>query len=169
MVHASIARKAGIGMAVEALLLAGTFVGDALAGPGGITEPQVLELVTGGCATDDDDPATHCQVADLTNDAGRPIGETFWFRVPVSDIDGNPVGQYYLRCDIVKSTGQTCTSILSLKPGPHTERGTIVSIGANTLPPAAIVGGSGAYLNVRGEMTGEEQSDGFHVFVNLIP
>ncbi len=56
-----------------------------------------------------------------------------------------------------------------LKPGPHTERGTIVSTGVNQLLHAAITGGSGAYLNVRGEMTGEEQSDGFHVFVNLIP
>jgi len=56
-----------------------------------------------------------------------------------------------------------------LKSGPHTEQGTIVSTGANGLPPAAITGGSGAYLNVRGEMTGDEQSDGFHLFVNLIP
>jgi hypothetical protein len=96
-------------------------------------------------------------------------GTIFRFRVPLSDIDGNPVGRSFLQCDGGKGTGQTCTLILSLKPGPHTERGTIVSTGANILPPTAITGGSGAYLNVRGEMTGEEQSDGFHLFVNLIP
>jgi hypothetical protein len=56
-----------------------------------------------------------------------------------------------------------------LKPGPYTERGTIVSMGHEPFPPAAIVGGSGAYLNVRGEVMGKQKSDGFHVFVNLIP
>lgn len=168
MVHVSIARKAGIGVAVATLLLAGVLAAAAFAGGGGITEPQVMELVTRGCATDDDDPATGCRVFNLRDDEGQRSGTIFRFRVPASDVDGNVVGWFYLQCDGAKGTGQTCTNVLTLKPGPHTERGTIVSTG-NHLPPAAITGGSGAYLNVRGEMTGEEQSDGFHVFVNLIP
>ena len=169
MVHVSIARKAGIGVAVATLLLAGVLTAAAFAGGGGITEPQVIELVTGGCATNDDDPATHCRVFNLRDDEGKRSGTIFRFRVPASDVDGNAVGWFYLQCDGAKGTGQTCTNVLTLKPGPHTERGTIVSTGVNHLPPAAITGGSGAYLNVRGEMTGEEQNDGFHVFVNLIP
>jgi hypothetical protein len=169
MAHASIARKAGVGASVAVLLLAGVLVANAFAGGGGITEPQVLELVTGGCSSDDGDPATHCKVFDLTDDEGRRSGQIFRFRVPLSDVDGNPVGQTFLQCDGAKTTGQTCSLVLSLKPGPHTELGTIVSMGANSLPPAAIVGGSGAYLNARGEMTGEDQNDGFHIFVNLVP
>jgi hypothetical protein len=169
MVHASIARKTGIGVAVATLLLAGVLSAAAFAGGGGITEPQVIELVTSGCATDDDDPATHCRVFNLRDTEGQLSGEIFRFRVPLSDVDGNPVGRAYLQCDGAKSTGQTCTLILKLKAGPHTESGTIVSMGPQAFPPVAVTGGSGAYLNVRGEMTGEEQSDGFHIFVNLIP
>lgn len=169
MVHASIARKTGIGVAVAALLLAGVLAATAFAGGGGITEPQVIELVTGGCATTDHDPATGCRVFDLRDDEGQLSGTIFRFRVPVSDVDGNPVGRALLQCDIAKGTGRTCTMILKLKPGPHTEHGTIVSMGPQAFPPVAVTGGSGAYLNVRGEVTGEEQSDGFHLFVNVIP
>jgi hypothetical protein len=168
--NASIARKAGTGAAMTVLLLAGVLVADASGGQGGgPTEPQVIELVTRGCATNDDDPDTHCKVFELTDDDGRPSGEIFRFRVPLSDVDGNPVGQFILHCDGAKSTGRTCSSILSLKPGPHTERGTIVSMGVEPFPPPAIVGGSGAYLNARGEVTGEEGPGGFHLFVNLVP
>ncbi len=162
------ARKVSVGLITGALLLSGALVGVSYGGGGGITEPQVLELVTGGCATNDDDPATECRVFDLRDNEGDPSGTIFRFRVPLSDVDGNPVGRSFLQCDGAKGTSQTCTLILSLKSGPHTEQGTIVSTG-NGLPPVAITGGSGAYLNVRGEMTGEEQSDGFHLFVNLLP
>ena len=171
MVHASIARKAGIGMAVAALLLAGTFVADAFAGGEGITEPQVIELVETGCSVGDGDPATQCRIFPLTDDEGRTTGEIFRFRVAVSDVDGNQVGHYFLQCHYGKGTGRTCTNVLTLKPGPYTERGTIVSIGAGAhiFPPRAIVGGSGAYQNVRGEMTGRQIDGSFHVFVKLIP
>jgi hypothetical protein len=170
MEHASIARKTGAWAAVAAVLVAGAFVADASAGAGGITEPLVIELVETGCSVDDDDPTTHCRVYPLTDDEGRTTGEILRFRVAVSDVDGNRVGHYHLQCHYAKSTGRTCSNVLTLKPGPYTERGTIVSMGANTMPPAAIVGGSGAYLNVRGEMWGRQQSDGFfHVFVKLIP
>jgi hypothetical protein len=162
-------KKLTFGVVATVLLLSCALVGVSYGGGGGITEPQVLELVTGGCSTDDNDPATECRVFDLTDNEGDPSGTIFRFRVPLSDVDGNPVGRSFLQCDGAKGTGQTCTLILSLKSGPHTEQGTIVSTGVNTLPPTAITGGSGAYLNVRGEMTGEEQSDGFHLFVNLIP
>lgn len=167
--NTSIARKGTVAALVSALLLSVLFVGVSYGGGGGITEPQVIELVTYGCSTDDDDPATGCRVFELRDDEGKRSGEIFRFRTPSSDVDGNPVGQGFLQCDIAKGTGRTCTLILSLKPGPHTERGTIVAMGVQPFPPAAIVGGSGAYLNVHGEMSGEEQSDGFHIFVNLIP
>ena len=123
MVHASIARKAGIGAVAATLLLAGLFAAAAFARGGGITEPQVIELVTVGCATNDGDPATDCRVFELRDTDGHRSGTIFRFRVPVLDVDGNAVGRVYLHCDGAKGTGQTCTSVLSLKPGPHTERG----------------------------------------------
>lgn len=169
MVHASIARKAGVGALIAVLLLAGVLVTAAFGEQaGGPTEPQVIELVTRGCGTDDDDPATFCKVFEPKDTDGDRSGQIVRFRVPLSDVDANPVGQLFLQCDGAKTTGETCSTVLSLKPGPHTEQGTIVSMG-NKLPAAAILGGSGAYLNAGGEITGEEQPDGFHMFVNLVP
>ena len=162
-------RNGVVGVLVGALLLSGLFVGISQAGGGGITEPQVLELVTYGCSTDDHDPATGCRLFRLKDDEGKRSGEIFRFRTPLADVDGNPVGEGFLQCDIAKGTGRTCTLVLSLKPGPHTERGTIVATGLEAFPPPAITGGSGAYLNVRGDISGQEQNDGFHLFLNLIP
>lgn len=164
-----IGRKGAVAALASALLLSGLLVGVSYGGGGGITEPQVVELVTKGCATNDDDPATECRVYQLKDTDGERSGEIFRFKVPLQDTDGNPVGRGYLECSGSKGTGQTCTLVLSLKPGPFTELGTIVSTGVNSLPPNAITGGSGAYLNVRGEITGENQSDGFHLTLNLIP
>lgn len=164
-----IGRNGAVAILASALLVSGLFVGVSYGGGGGITEPQVIELVTTGCATNDNDPATDCRVYQLKDTDGERSGEIFRFKVWVSDVDGNPVGYTYLQCDIAKGTGRTCTNVLVLRPGPYTERGTIVSMGVQPFPPPSIVGGSGAYLNVRGEVSGEEQDDGFHLFVNLIP
>jgi hypothetical protein len=162
-------KKLTFGVVATVLLLSSALVGVSYGGGGGITEPQVLELVTTSCSTDDDDPQTDCRVFELTDNEGKRSGEIFRFKVWVSDVDGNPVGYTYLQCDIARGTGRTCTNVLVLKPGPHTERGTIVSMGVEPFPSPAIVGGSGAYLNVRGEVTGEGRDDGFHLFVSLIP
>jgi len=163
-----IGRNGAVAILASALLVSGLFVGVSYGGGGGITEPQVIELVTTGCGTNDNDPATECHVYRLKDTDGERSGEIFRFKVPLADTDGNPVGRGYLECSGSKGTGQTCTLVLSLKPGPFTDLGTIVSTGTG-LPPSAITGGSGAYLNVRGDMTGEGQNDGFHLFVNLIP
>jgi hypothetical protein len=161
--------KGAVAALASALLLSGLLVGVSYGGGGGITEPQVVELVTTGCATNDNDPATECRVYQLKDTDGERSGEIFRFKVPLQDTGGNPVGRGYLECMGAKGTGQTCTLVLSLKPGPFTELGTIVATGVNSLPPKAITGGSGAYLNVRGEITGEDQPDGFHLTLNLIP
>ena len=160
-----------VGVLIAALLISGTLVGVSFGGGGGITEPEVIELLEPpGCAVDDNDPNTFCRVYNFKDDEGLLTGETSRFRVAVSDVDGNHVGWYFLQCDGAKSTGRTCSEVLRLKEGPYTERGTIVAMGVG-LPPAAIVGGSGAYLNAHGEMSGEIQRDDhlFHLFVKLIP
>ena len=164
----SIGRKGVVAALASALLVSGLLVGVSYGGGGGITEPQVIELVTTACATTDNDPATECRVYRLKDTDGERSGEIFRFKVPLEDTDGNPVGRGYLECSGSTGTGSTCTLILSLKPGPFTDLGTIVSTGLN-LPPRAITGGSGAYLNVRGEITGQEGPGGFHLTLNLIP
>lgn len=163
-----IVRVTRFGAVLAALLLAVPLVGDAFAGGEGITEPQVLELVTMGCATNDDDPSTHCRTYRLKDTDGHRSGDIGRFKVPLSDVDGNPVGNGFTECMTAKSTGQICSFVLVLKDGPHTQAGSIVATGIG-LPPSAITGGSGAYLNVRGDITGEGQADGFHLFLNLIP
>jgi hypothetical protein len=163
-----IGRNGAVAILASALLVSGLFVGVSYGGTG-ITDPQVIELVSTGCDTNDNDPATECRVYRLIDTDGERSGAIFRFKVPLQDTDGNPVGRAYLECSGSEGTGQTCTLVLSLKAGPFTERGTIVSTGITPFPPRAITGGSGAYLNVRGDMTGEDQNDGFHLFLNLIP
>jgi hypothetical protein len=161
-------RKGAIGVLVSALLLSGFFLGVSRAGGGGITEPQVLELVTGGCSTEDHDPSTDCRVFDMRDNEGGSTGELARLSAVLKDTDGNRVGRYFADCFAVRESGQICTVVMTIKPGPFTQRGTIAAIGTG-LPPSAITGGSGAYLNVRGDITGKSQPDGFHLFLNLIP
>ena len=164
----SIGRNGAVAI-LASVLVSGLFVGVSYGGGGGITEPQVIELVTTGCATDDNDPQTECRVYRLTDTDGERSGEVFRFKVPLADTDGNQIGRGYLECSGSKGKGQTCTLVLSMKPGPFTDLGTIVSTGVNSLPPNAVTGGSGAYLNVRGVITGKFGPGGFHLTLNLIP
>jgi hypothetical protein len=163
-----IGRNGAVAILASALLVSGLFVGVSFGGGPGITDPQVIELTTVGCLTDDRDSATECSVYRLTDTEGQRSGSIVRFRVPVWDVDGTHVGRALLDCLQSKGTGSICTLVLSLKDGPYTDLGTIVSTGTG-LPPDAITGGSGAYLNVRGEMTGETVGDDFVVTLNLIP
>lgn len=161
--------RVAVGAISAALVLAGTMVGEAVAGGGGIPGPTVLELVSAnGCSPTDGDPGTECRDFPLEDAGGALSGSLARFRLQLEDVDGNPVGRAFAECFDAKKTGSMCTLVLSLKPGPHTELGTIVATGVG-LPPSAVTGGSGAYLNVRGDITAESQDDGFHLFVNLIP
>jgi hypothetical protein len=168
MMSGSTTKYVSIAIFTVVLLTGAILVRDAVAGGGGITEPQVIELVASGCSTNDNDPATECRVFPLRDSDGKLSGDIARFRVDMTDGDGNPVGRSYAECTAAKKTGSICTLVLSLKDGPYTDVGTIVATGTG-LPPSAVTGGSGAYLNVGGEITGEDQSDGFHLFVNLIP
>jgi len=167
--HGNVARKGLVAALATALLLStGLFVGVSYGGATGITEPQVLELVSTGCSPQDDNPLTECRTFPLKDSGGARSGEIARFRVPMADIDGNPVGRGYLECIDARKTGSICTIVLNLKDGPYTDVGTIVATGTG-LPPSAITGGSGAYLNVRGDITAEGTVDDFHLFLNLVP
>ena len=165
----SIGRNSAVAVLAAALLVSGLFVGVSYGGGGGITEPQMIELTTVGCSTDDGDPATECAVYPLRDSEGQRSGDIVRFKVPLWDVDGTQVGRGFLECIGAKGTGSMCTAVFSLKEGPYTDLGTIVSTGVGGLPPRAITGGSGAYLNVRGEITGETVGDDFVLTLNLIP
>lgn len=159
-------RKGAIGVLASALLLLGLFVDVSHAGGGGSTEPTVIELTTPGCRDIDD-----CPLYRLRDSEGELTGVLRRFRDAVSDVDGNPVGWSYRECFGAKRTGMICTHVLVLKPGPHTEQGTIAAAGVYHGPPGtfAVTGGTGAYRNVRGELTGTGGAGGFVFTLNLIP
>jgi hypothetical protein len=156
--------KGAIGVLASALLLSGLFVGVSRAGGDGITEPTVIELTTPGCRDLDD-----CPLYRLRDSEGELTGVLRRFRDALSDVDGDPVGWSYRECFGAKRTGTICTHVLVLMPGPHTERGTITAAGVYHGPPTtfAVTGGTGAYRNVRGELTGTEGAGGFVFTLSL--
>ena len=166
-----VARKGIVAVLAAALLLSGLFVGVSYGGGSGITEPQVIELVSRGCFNNDHDPLTECAGFNFRD--GSRDGAISRFKVPIFDIDGNPVGKGYVECVWATKTGSICTVILSLQEGPYTEQGQIVSTGLGIGPRTSpITGGSGAYANVRGELVGSEHPsdpDAFLVTLYLIP
>ena len=164
----SIGRNGAVAVLTAALLVSGLFVGVSYGGGGGFTEPQVIELTTVGCSTKDSNPATECSVYRLKDTEGQRSGSVVRFKVPVWDVDGTQVGHGFLECVESNGAKSLCTNVLSLKDGPYTDLGTIVSTGTG-LPPRAITGGSGAYLNVRGEITGATVGNDFVLTLNLIP
>ena len=159
-------RRGATSVLASALLMSGVFVGVSHAVSEGITDPTVIELTTHGCRDIED-----CPQYRLRDSEGDLTGVLRRFRDAVTDVDGNPVGWSYRECFGAKRTGTICTHVLVLKPGPHTEQGTITAAGVYHQPPAtfAITGGTGAYRNVRGELIGTQGADGFVFTLNLIP
>ena len=151
------------------MLVVGALFGISYGGGGGITQPVVLELTTTGCVTNDDDPATRCHIYRLRDENGRRSGEISRIRQPVFDKDGTNVGILIGQFVSGKGTGTTVTGVFNLKDGPFTDKGTVVLIGAPTAFDGAVLGGSGAYDNVRGDWVAESVQDGFLVTLNLIP
>ena len=162
------ARKLMVG-GISALLVLGTLVGISYGGGGGITQPVVIELTTPGCLTNDDDPATRCHIYRLRDENGRRSGEITRIRQPVFDKDGTDVGILIGQFESGKGTGTTVTGVLNLKDGPFTDKGTVVLIGAPGVFDGAVLGGSGAYDNVRGDWVAEGVEGGFLLTLNLIP
>ena len=67
----------GLAVLVASMSVVAVLAGTAVAGGGGIAEPTVLELVTKGCHTNDDDPETKCRVYRLKDTDGKYSGEIF--------------------------------------------------------------------------------------------
>jgi hypothetical protein len=145
--------KLSVGLIATVLLLSGVLVGVSYGGGGGITEPQTIELDVDPCSV-------RCRIYALVDSAGRQTGQVTLTKNPLHDADGNRVGNVDISCTASDGpggpTGWVCTYIHTLKAGPYTEHGTIVTTGSYTGSDGdvfAVTGGTGAYVNVRGHAT----------------
>lgn len=155
-------RKLGIGILAAVMLLSG-MVGVSFGG-GGITQPEVIKLINGEGVRDRDFA--------LEDPDGKSTGSIWLLREPVVDVDGNAVGTFRIQCIHASGIGRTCTDVAVLKPGPHTDAGTIVMTGlfrGFNGESLAVTGGTGAYANVRGHMTLTVEGGEFVRTLYLIP
>ena len=158
-------RKLSVGVIAAALLLSGALVGVSFGGGGGITQPEVIEL-----------SYRKEKIHFYPLRDPRQTGQVTLLKRWLFDVDRNKVGHMNISCTaaVHPTVNWVCINILTLKPGPHTERGTVVTTGIYNSPPDgpssdvfAVTGGTGAYENVRGVAT---QEDGPRRFtLNLIP
>jgi len=157
-------RKLMVGVIAASLLVSGGLVGVSYGQGGGITEPEVIELSFGFC-----EPS--CRSYPLSASGGGPAAQITLGKFTLFDVDGNRVGTIHESCVNSETGPWICTLIHKLKAGPHTERGTVVTNGTWSFDPViaadfAITGGTGAYANVRGFATWDEEGT---YSLNLFP
>ena len=155
-------KKLSVGLLALALLTSGGLVGVSFGGGGGITEPQLIELHIDVC----NNPQHYL----LRN--GTPVaGQLTLCRSPILDVDGDRVGTQNVSCTVSDKTDWVCTNLYTLKDGPHTDSGTIVTTGEYTDGDGdvfAVTGGTGAYQDVGGYAV-QEDGGGINHTLNLIP
>jgi hypothetical protein len=161
-------RKLSIWVLVAALLMSGALVGVSFGGGGGITQPEVIELSY---------RRQRAHFFPLRDGDGRQTGQVTLIKRRLLDVDRNGVGHMNISCTVAvqPAVNWICDSVLTLKAGPYTERGTVVTTGIYASPGDgrtdsdvfAVSGGTGAYENVRGYATQEEGPDRYTLY--LIP
>jgi len=146
-------RRLSVGLIAAAMLMSGALVGVSYGGGGGITEPQTIELSVDVCGD-------RCRFYPLRDSDGRQTGQVTLTKNPLVDADGNRAGTVNVSCTVSDGPGGptdwVCTYIHTLKAGPYTEQGTVVTHGiytGNDGDVFAVTGGTGAYENVRGYAT----------------
>jgi hypothetical protein len=148
-------RKIAIGVLTAALLVSGLLVGVSHGGSAEITQPEVLELRF---------KDRHIEYFPMYRENGKWGGQATFLTRLLFDVDGNHVGIQRVDCMGSADRGWICTSVSTLRDGPHTDKGTIVSTGIYTLSPSAqyhtyaVTGGTGAYDNVGGRMRQENRT-----------
>ena len=163
-------RKLSVGVIAAALLMSGALVGVSFGGGGGITQPEVIELSLDLCGKS-------CRLFELRDPVFGRRGNALitLSKDSLFDVDDNEVGAQSEHCTTSEGRGGgtpwVCTYVLRLKPGPHTERGTVVTTGIYRFGPStfAVTGGTGAYENVRGYATLEVVGKREFLTLNLIP
>jgi len=139
-------KKLSIAVLSAALLMSGAWVGVSFAGGGGITEPEVIELSFQVCGGE-----VPCRFYDIRTEEGQR-GLFMTSRHPLFDLDGSRIGTLRTSC----VDDWVCTYVHTLREGPYTERGTVVATGVFTFDDVmrfAVTGGTGPYMNVRGQTT----------------
>lgn len=155
-------KKLSLGLLAVALLTSGGLVGVSFGGGGGIAEPQLIELHIDVC----ENPHHY-----LLRNHTRVFGQVTLCRSPIFDVDGDRVGSQNASCTVSDKTDWVCTSLYTLKDGPHTDGGTIVTTGQYIDGGGdvfAVTGGSGAYQDVGGYAV-QEEGPGVNHTINLIP
>jgi len=163
-------RKLMVGAIAAALLVAGGLVGVSYGQGGGITEPQVIELTLDVCGDS-------CRLFELQDPVHGRSGNALiaLSKDPLFDVDGNEVGFQSEHCTTSEGHGVgtpwVCTYVLKLRAGPHTDPGSVVTTGIYTFGPStfAVIGGTGAYENVRGSARMIVVDQGEALTLNLIP
>lgn len=148
-------RKLSVGLVVVALLGSGLRVGVSRGTSGDAADPMVIELVNGELLAE----ATYR----LRDDAGRRSATIDLFKGLLADVDGNEVGVHRCQC-INSEIGWMCTHILNVKPGPYTQRGSVVITGnfrGFAGERLAVTGGTGAYADVNGYATATVDGENF--------
>ena len=120
-------KKLAVGVLAAALLMSGALVGVSFGGGGGITEPQVIELTY---------RRQRVHFYPLREGDGRQTGQVTLIKRRLLDAEGNSVGHMNISCTVADrpSVNWVCDSVLTLKAGPHTERGTVVTTGIYASP-----------------------------------
>ena len=163
-------RKLSVGVIATALLMSGGLIGVSFAGAGGISEPMVIELSLDLCGDS-------CRIFELQDPVEGRRGNALITLADdmLLDVDGNRVGRQSEQCTTSGGRGRgtpwLCTYVVTLTAGPHTDAGTVVSTGIYEFDAStfAVVGGTGAYENVRGYATMEVVEGHEILTLNLIP
>ncbi len=159
-------RSLAVGALALAVLLSGLVVSVAAAAGSGITDPTVIALSSVG-ATERNSRTYPLRDAD-----GKRSGSISVYREPLLDADDNPVGNVRTECFGAGHVVSSCSSIVILHAGPHTEDGSVVFTGlfrGFNGEALAVTGGTGAYENVRGYATLTVEGELFIRTLYLIP
>jgi hypothetical protein len=160
-----VSRVIGVGALVAALVLPGLM---AVAGArrAAITEPETIELTLGPQDPDVDVFANYRLRGPEWRKGGLGMQ-----RGAISDQDGTRIGSILWSC-IQSKVAWLCDVILTLKDGPYTQQGQVMTSGrffGFNGESLAIVGGTGAYVNARGQATLSATGDDLLVTLELLP
>lgn len=143
--------KIGIGAVVGVLLLSGVLAGVSYGDAARVTDPQVIELVSG----------------DILKEASQ--GMLTQLRESALDTEGARVGT--IRWNCADGADWHCTLVYGLR-GSESERGSVVATGifrGFSGESLAVTGGTGAFASVRGVVVLTVVDGGFVHTLDLTP
>lgn len=153
-------RTRGAAIGVTALL-AVALIGGVAGAQGSDATPRVIELVSSGNIS---------EAATASTPEGG-VGSTL-LKERLLDADGQEVGTAVWHCTSAEEVAWVCEAYLDLGPGAYTADGAIVAQGlfeGFSGESLAVIGGTGAYADARGEATLAVVDDAFTWHLELMP